>query len=809
MFITWQKVFDDLFNRADASSLGNGWLDPNGAAKITAGRAQWVYSGADAYHGPGWVGQPASLTPGTDQRFTLKIPAQAVALQSYYGILAGQGDPSVATTTANGILIGLDPGNNNQLQAFGCTGGTNLSSGGTAPLSAAYDPTHDYLLDGNAVKVTDPSTGAISKTLTYSLTDLNTNQVVASGTGSITDSVLMGTGFVGFFSERGQNAFTEFSAYVPQAAVSPTPTPTPTTFGPASSACWLSPFNWDDDGTGSKQVNGARPGAAGAWATPPGAEFRYGWATSVATGNVATIGIDTSHLVAANVASDQYPVLFYWINDGAAHVQQVGPGTGGVYAIDLTGAGVSGAGTYQLHGILLRSSLNYSRWTATSGVVPDLAFKIGTLTVDAGSTAVAPTFLGKILLLFGDSITEGVRVLGTPVDFTAADSTLAYGRALAAGLGAELGVVGYGAQGWEKTGIGNVPTFPNAWQLYGSGRNRDFTPAVDYVVCTHGANDGLNNVADASVTADSAAWLAAARAKFGSTTKIFLCVPFGGFKRSALTAGFQQYQAATPDASTYLIDGGIKLQAGLTGFVTGGTKASPADGVHPGAATDAQISATVLELMLAAMGSSSVSGGGGLTAGEAAQLNDVQAKLTTLAGLFPSSMFTANGIKADVEAIAGNVAAAQALEVQSLATDFPDSMKSQLRDLPWSSSQRTITAFGFQVALTGSAQTALATTVAAALPTLSLDGGAVVASPAPSPLTFSASGANLTAASGGYLNQKVMFQTGALTGLAREIVGHVVTGTGPSAVHTFTLAPAPAAPFPSAPASADAFTILT
>ena len=103
------------------------------------------------------------------------------------------------------------------------------------------------------------------------------------------------------------------------------------------------------------------------------------------------------------------------------------------------------------------------------------------------------------------------------------------------------------------------------------------------------------------MTTDSAAWLASARSKFGPAAKLFLCVPFGGFKRSALTAGFEQYQAATPDASAFLVDGGPTLQAGLTAFVTGGTWAAPGDGIHPDAPGHARIAATLSRTIDAAV----------------------------------------------------------------------------------------------------------------------------------------------------------------------------------------------------------------
>ncbi len=510
--------------------------------------------------------------------------------------------------------------------SIGGMGGITFTPPSPDPVNGTQMSTH---VDDTAAGVTKiwlwPAGTTMPTTPNCQFTD-STNPLPAGRVGvySMANNTSMGSTLPSVDNLFVGDAGTAFSAAAPASTV---------TFSPSSAACYLSPLNWDDDGSGNKQANGARPGSTTAWSVPPGAEFRFGWNTPATSGNVAKLNIDVSFLNAASVAANQYPVLAYHVNDGPLLTTQLASGTGGLFAIDLTAAGVSGAGTYQVRGLILRQSLNYSRWAATTGVVPDLAVKIANLTVDAGSTAVAPAVLSKRLIVFGDSITEGVRSLGQAVDFTAADSTLAYCRALAFGLGAELGAIGYGAQGWEKTGSGGVPTFPNAWQLYSAGRNRDFTPAVDFVACIHGANDGLNNVADSSVTADALAWLTAARAKFGSAAKLLLCVPFGGFKRAALAAAFQQYQQATPDASAFLLDGGTSLQAGLTGFVTGGTWASPADGVHPAAATHARAATILTEQVQAALDAaagSSSSSGSGLPAAQLSTLNAIAAAVAAI-----------------------------------------------------------------------------------------------------------------------------------------------------------------------------------
>ncbi len=218
------------------------------------------------------------------------------------------------------------------------------------------------------------------------------------------------------------------------------------------------------------------------------------------------------------------------------------------WSLDVSGAGVAGAGTYTLRYYLMATSQAQPRWNPSgSDVVPPNSLKVTGLTVDAGSTPVAPSVLGRTLgglRRLDHRRGRGDRDEQRRPGLQRLDADLR--RALAASLGAELAAVGFGSQGWEHAGGGGVAPFSTAFGYYSAGRQRDFSPPVDYAVCTHGTNDGLAGTPDAAVTADSAAWLASARSQFGPTTKIFLCVPFGGFKRAALAAGFEQYQAATP-----------------------------------------------------------------------------------------------------------------------------------------------------------------------------------------------------------------------------------------------------------------------
>lgn len=134
----------------------------------------------------------------------------------------------------------------------------------------------------------------------------------------------------------------------------------------------------------------------------------------------------------------------------------------------------------------------------------------------------------------------------------------------------------------------------SAWDKFDGGHSRlvggQFAPQPDFVYSGHGTNDGLNNIPvgecsclhrrrlccsfcpargraqDAVVTASALAWLSAVRAA-APKAWVFLCVPFGGFKRDALLAAMSKYQSASPDARATVIDLGDEGARGLTGCV--------------------------------------------------------------------------------------------------------------------------------------------------------------------------------------------------------------------------------------------------
>jgi len=99
------------------------------------------------------------------------------------------------------------------------------------------------------------------------------------------------------------------------------------------------------------------------------------------------------------------------------------------------------------------------------------------------------------LLIFGDSITEGVLTLGGSQKFDTDhnDASVVYSHALGPLLGAEAGVIGFGNNAFSHKGSGGVEVFEKAWNQLWDGVPRDFTsPKPDLIVLNEGTNDGCD-----------------------------------------------------------------------------------------------------------------------------------------------------------------------------------------------------------------------------------------------------------------------------------------------------------------------------
>lgn len=280
------------------------------------------------------------------------------------------------------------------------------------------------------------------------------------------------------------------------------------------------------------------------------------------------------------VAAKQWPVLTWSIDGGAWQTYQLLYGDSGkTLATGLD----SGEHTLTL---LVRGLDAYvDRWSHQT-----MNITITDLTVGGGESCYALTPETTLMLAYGDSITEAAWSLGPPDDLTdyalyqAAESSWA--QLVADSFSCELGNLSFGGQGWSAGGPSGAPTFPNSWDFYYSGESRLvgglFDPTPDWILINHGINGTVDSADVVTVLTDM-------RSAAGAGCKIALIIPFGQANVADLTTGFNNYQAATPDANCKLIDLG-EIEYDTT------------DGAHPSIAGHVTLAALVVSSLETAYG---------------------------------------------------------------------------------------------------------------------------------------------------------------------------------------------------------------
>jgi len=230
--------------------------------------------------------------------------------------------------------------------------------------------------------------------------------------------------------------------------------------------------------------------------------------------------------------------------------------------------------------------------------VPVCVTRVTGLLLDDGSATLPVPLNPKRMIVYWDSIGEGVEVLDIPgSDLVHNDATQTWAFVLAAALQAEVSMVAFGRLGWTIYGNGNVPSIftpgndtISSWDKIDSSHPRDFSGQLDYIIIGHGTNDGLNGKPADLITASAFGWLVAQRAAVSAQTAIVVVIPFGGFERAVLTSVYATYQQKYNDKQTYLLDLGAPAEEGLTHFTSGGTWQSE-DGIHPNVWFDGQLGA--------------------------------------------------------------------------------------------------------------------------------------------------------------------------------------------------------------------------
>ena len=195
------------------------------------------------------------------------------------------------------------------------------------------------------------------------------------------------------------------------------------------------------------------------------------------TGNSVNLTFDTSMMVTPPSQ------LYYVVDNGPMTPFIISPSISISVPVNLTHGDVP----YHYLQVTVKSMTETaSRWAAG---VPSTRVVFTGLVLEAGAS-VAPTVNSDTnILIYGDSITEGVLTLGGSqhYDTDHNDATVVYSYRLAALLGTEIGVVGFGATGLSRGGSGGVPALGETWNQLWDGVPRVFSPKPDIMCVRWGA----------------------------------------------------------------------------------------------------------------------------------------------------------------------------------------------------------------------------------------------------------------------------------------------------------------------------------
>lgn len=228
-------------------------------------------------------------------------------------------------------------------------------------------------------------------------------------------------------------------------------------------------------------------------------------------------------------------------------IDGTGPVNVALLAAEMTLAIPSETAGYPGHTVefYIRATTRAERWGAAYTLTGIILAPGGVIT-KAGSRALR-------ILGYGDSIFEGYRSLIANDDtVNCSNARQAYPMTVAELLGAEMGIISFSGQGWNKTGDGNVPVFSSTFNLIRPGVPRDFT-GVDAIFINMGTNDYGGPVQNTAVTV-----LNALISATPSTTKIVLMRPFNANQTASLTGAIAACSA--PSRVAYVDTAGFYNQ---------------------------------------------------------------------------------------------------------------------------------------------------------------------------------------------------------------------------------------------------------
>ncbi len=283
----------------------------------------------------------------------------------------------------------------------------------------------------------------------------------------------------------------------------------------ANNAAWVdSPYNWLVSAGGAKTI------CAGA--------YRRILFTGATCQVNLTIGSGT-------------PYSQLWARIDGGSWQQYTPSASGAQSWTLTLPTPNTATTRLLEILVKSTTEGQDRWTAQTTAVT-----ITGLTLSAGGTVSAPARRKYTIFIPGDSITEGVRtqgLTGIALDTDRNDALNTYSYRIGELLNAEVGVVGYGGTGFQKSGSGNVPALATSYNLLWAGQARSFAIVPDLVIYNLGANEnGSAILSQVTSIVNGIGYTGTGNTNAGlNGTRHLILRPFGGQNEANLIAAVNSF----------------------------------------------------------------------------------------------------------------------------------------------------------------------------------------------------------------------------------------------------------------------------
>lgn len=289
---------------------------------------------------------------------------------------------------------------------------------------------------------------------------------------------------------------------------------------------YFSPYNWFSDGSGTLQANSILPSSTYAETVNAGAYLKF--KVTVGTGGNVVLKLDTSAYNFSGATASKMPRVFS-ARDKADFTSTLLAYSATTVDLSL-GSGLS-AGTYEFlvvfAGVNTSLDANAERWST-----PNLNVKVNGIDIDYDASHPSQTLRTKRLIVYGDSLTDGVGALAAGDASTSADPTQSFGWLIAQAFDAEVGVISWGGQGYTR-GINNEaasstnPSIYNStdanesWNKYKSGASRlvsgAFSPVPDYLWVISGHNDVTLTATPVTAVLDEM------RTAAGSSCWIFAC----------------------------------------------------------------------------------------------------------------------------------------------------------------------------------------------------------------------------------------------------------------------------------------------